>query len=556
MKKVYTALLFFIFSAFSFADNWIYELGDCWDSALSNPQASFEKYNKIADAMEKGNPGLDEYSNPEDIQEAWRTILEKFELYWTEHCPRNFTFSRLRKYITKKNVRVPFVVESENPENPELVEKKTVYKDEEVDVANYIVSVDSDFSLKYLEMLRIVQTGFRRARKPDWKMPRNWPVDSVFMNENYDYGNVAILSYSGNSPASLVRVKEMTFFDLDFDLKDKSGRTFLKSGRKLVGSGDVLFEDVDENIAKQIDSAIENNSIQYSPTELRLIYGSPDRISNYDRDWLENLPSKNVSLNEVLFRNGYEKYKREHNVINEAEAFILASELMVSVLGDGNLSSFEISKTEITQKLYKDVMNENPSGFKGSNKPVENVNWYDALMFCNRLSEICKKTPVYKVNDFTDTDEWDYEPHYGRHILGKLTIDESANGFRLPTEEEWMFAAHCGANKEETIYSGSDNLDVVAWYKKNAFKTHDVATKEKNSLEIFDMTGNVWEWCFDDADEIGVTRLAHGGSWNYDHRYCKIDDIYIRNPHQHFDCLGFRVVSGVSGSKAKKAIVN
>ena len=123
--------------------------------------------------------------------------------------------------------------------------------------------------------------------------------------------------------------------------------------------------------------------------------------------------------------------------------------------------NFKMLKTEVTQELYESVMGENPTKFMESNNPVENVSWYDAIYFCNKLSIKKGLTPVYDVNGVTDPDEWGYIPHAGNSIKSKVNQKLKANGYRLPTVEEWVYAAKGG---EDYKYSGSDNLNEVGWH--------------------------------------------------------------------------------------------
>jgi formylglycine-generating enzyme required for sulfatase activity/TolB-like protein len=141
------------------------------------------------------------------------------------------------------------------------------------------------------------------------------------------------------------------------------------------------------------------------------------------------------------------------------------------------LRPFQISVTEVTQTQYKNVMDKNPSAFNGVELPVENVSWYDAIDFCNALSASEGLSPAYSVKD------------------GDVTWNVEANGYRLPTEEEWIFAAAAGGKK--TAYPGSDSVDEVAWTAGNSSsKTHSVALKKPNGFGIYDMAGNVSEWCW------------------------------------------------------------
>lgn len=160
--------------------------------------------------------------------------------------------------------------------------------------------------------------------------------------------------------------------------------------------------------------------------------------------------------------------------------------LMIAVPG----KEFSILATEVTQELYESVMGENPSKFKGEkNLPVEQVSWYDAVVFCNKLSAKCGLTPVYAVAGETDVSEWGYAPHKGNKITGTVSQNENANGYRLPTVEEWQYAAKGG---QDYKYSGSDKLDEVGWYGGSiGSKTHPVAQKNSNVYGLYDMSGNV-----------------------------------------------------------------
>lgn len=183
--------------------------------------------------------------------------------------------------------------------------------------------------------------------------------------------------------------------------------------------------------------------------------------------------------------------------------------------------TYSILKTEITQELYESVMGENPSYFKGEkNLPVEKVSWYDAVYFCNKLSDMCGLTPVYAVDGGTDVGKWGYAPHKKEKITGTVSQNENADGYRLPTVEEWRYAAKGG---QEFRYSGSNNLGKVGWYSENSGdKTHPVAQKDPNGYGLYDMSGNVWEWCWDSNSGSSGLRYSCGGSWNADAYSCEV----------------------------------
>ena len=183
------------------------------------------------------------------------------------------------------------------------------------------------------------------------------------------------------------------------------------------------------------------------------------------------------------------------------------------------LSSYSIGKTEVTQALWQAVMGSNPSNFKGSNLPVEEVSWEDCQTFIRKLNALTGKN------------------------------------FRLPTEAEWEFAARGGNNSRGYKYSGSNTLSNVAWYDDNSSdKTHPVATKAPNELGIYDMSGNVWEWCSDwygsyssssqynpTGSNTGSYRVFRGGSWGLNARYCRVSHRNYFTPTSRNYDLGLRL---------------
>lgn len=185
--------------------------------------------------------------------------------------------------------------------------------------------------------------------------------------------------------------------------------------------------------------------------------------------------------------------------------------------------SFLIGHTQVTQELWESVMGNNPSSQKGAHLPVHNVSWFDCVYFCNKLSGLEGLEPAYEVRSSYDEIGNEYEP--------EVTLNKEANGYRLPTEAEWEYAAKAGG---EFKYSGSDTLDEVAWHEGNSeYKVLPVALKGANAWGIYDMSGNVWEWCNDEWDTEPSTpfhgdklRVIRGGCWGSDGENCLVSTRY------------------------------
>ena len=232
------------------------------------------------------------------------------------------------------------------------------------------------------------------------------------------------------------------------------------------------------------------------------------------------------------------------------------------------VGSFYMKATEVTQKEWREVMGSNPSYFKGDDRPVESVSWFDAVKYCNALSKKEGRTPVYRINGESVTANW------------------SADGYRLPTEAEWEYAARGGTTT--AIYTGSltirglnnaPALDAISWYGGNSgYKypysegydssgwsekqynhnkagTRKVGQKRPNPYGLYDMLGNVWEWCWDwygdyssgsqidpGGPSSGVYRVSRGGSWDYYGRLLRSANRGSYSPGNSTDRLGFRPV--------------
>ncbi|MBQ3837579.1 MAG: formylglycine-generating enzyme family protein, partial [Treponema sp.] len=229
---------------------------------------------------------------------------------------------------------------------------------------------------------------------------------------------------------------------------------------------------------------------------------------------------------------------------------------------------------ETTQGEYETYCfygSSSPSSYSygvGANYPVYFVNWYDAIVYCNLRSIAEGKTACYKLGSESNPKNWTgvvagtganagkyCGPSSNNSDWNGITCDFEANGYRLPTEAEWEYLARGGnlTDDGQTLYSGSDTIGNIAWHTGNASMAHEVCKKAANGKGLYDMSGNVWEWCWDWNSTIsattpatgaafGSTRVNRGGSWSGDASTSLVSLRNNNNANSREVTIGFRVV--------------
>ena len=549
---------------------WCYAMGAYFDAveaaeSLLDKQEASKRYDELKDVILDGNPGFGKF-NDFTFHDEWKRLLIDAEKYGSSFSKYDIITGELNKgdldYATR--------------------------------TASYSAKIKCEVSKRYEQTIDVVAKGYAKARREDWKdLPEDWPHLSASYNNDgvYNVNGAFVLAFNApnyfgsrmyylncfNVYYEEFRTYNYYFntngtnyfpgcFDYKLNIVDEGGREIVKGTRWLLGDGDTITF---TGVTPEAMEIIDDGKAYINPVACYIQYGEYDPEEDNVREgrsFIKKLPEMQISLNksriisepqlkaeqarieaeqarleaELLARIEAERLKKLKRLKecqkNLQNAFSLPDpveqikKLMVKIPG----VHCEILATEVTQKMYQSVMAENPSNFKGDNLPVENVSYFDAIYFCNLLSEKCGYAPVYSVDGNTDVKKWEYKPHQGKTIPGKISQNRNLNGFRHPMIDEWQYAAKAG---EDYTYAGSNNIEDVAWYAQNSGdKTHPAGQKIPNGYGLYDMSGNVSEW-------VSGCYLC-GGSWRSSADRCEVG--YRYSASYRSDYLGFRLVRSLS----------
>lgn len=283
-------------------------------------------------------------------------------------------------------------------------------------------------------------------------------------------------------------------------------------------------------IEKAINIAIEENFIKkIEELDTRDLLKALDTISKYSENNVEKVNKIREIAKKInsIKANGIERIdsKYSENFVVVESGVVIYEDVKLEIKQD-----FYISKYLVSQKEYETLMGINPSYFKGERFPVEQVTWYDAVLFCNEKSQKEGFEPYYKISNIE---------RELKNVVRADVEELGGKGYRLPTAEEWEYAARGGVKSKGYKYSGSDDIDEVAWYYGDAGSvSHEIGVKLSNEMGIYDMSGNVCEWT---NSNYNKNKIFRGGSWYDSLTQCELKEWTHSEAGFWYIYVGFRI---------------
>jgi formylglycine-generating enzyme required for sulfatase activity len=444
-------------------------------------------------------------------------------------------------------------------------------------LGQYLGSAGRDGNLPYGRDYRF---GFRLARSAQSKpaVSGSMTLDQAIRGAAENIGNnvqagqkIAVLNFSSPSDRFSVYVIEELSEQLVNGKKlvvvDRRDLDFIRQEEGLHISGEVSDESA-QSIGKKLGAQL---IVSGSLTPMGGVYRFRIRTLNVESAAVEASVSVDIGTGETRITSLLQRPVPANMVRINGGTFMMGSPDYEPERWDGEgpqhqvtVSSFYMGKYQVTQKEYREIMGTNLSYFKRDNLPVEMVNWYDALVFCNKLSMKEGLSPAYRINGSTDPSAWGTVPTESNAMWDAVVIVAGSNGYRLPTEAQWEYACRAGTvtpfstgnniTTSQANYNGNNpyNNNAKGTYRK---RTTPVGSFASNAWGLYDMHGNVWEWCWNwygsyssgaQTDPTGAVsgsvRVLRGGSWGLSGHFLRSANRDNRLPFLRGYVVGFRLV--------------